>query len=132
MRLQQYFVWVESMLFSRRDAEVEEFTVREIEPDRAGVVEGRLRFWDGSLLRFAESLTVRGVSLVKQRYAYHFQDSAGHLLFRYDNVPHHPGVPTHPHHKHVGDPAHGTETIVGSTAPDLSAVLREIDRRLHQ
>jgi len=34
MRLQQYFVWVESMLCSRRGAEVEEFTVREIEPAR--------------------------------------------------------------------------------------------------
>ena len=132
MRLQQYFVWVENMLFSRRDVEVKKFTMREIEPDRVGIVEGRVRFWDGSLLRFAESLSIRGVSLVKQRYAYHYQTSSAHLVFRYDNVPHHPNVPTHPHHKHVGDPARATETVVASVAPDLSEVLREIDLHLQQ
>ena len=132
MRLHQYFVHIEAMLFSRRDAEVEAFTVREIEPDRSGIVEGRIRFWDGSLLRFAENLTVRGVSLIRQRYSYHYQDGAGALRFRYDNVPHHPSVSTHPHHKHVGDPKGGTETVVASAPPDLPAVLREIDELLHR
>lgn len=130
MRLQQYFVWMESLLHSRRDADVEEFSLREFEPDRSGLIEARVRFWDNSLLRFAENLTVRGVSLVKQRYSYHYQDGAGHLLFRYDNVPHHPQVTSHPHHKHIGDPVRGTETVVASTPPDLVSVLREINQRL--
>jgi len=34
-------------------------------------------------------------------YAYHLQDQAGNLVFRYDNEPHYPELPTFPHHKHV-------------------------------
>jgi len=34
-------------------------------------------------------------------YAYHLQDQAGNLVFRYDNEPHYPELPTFPHHKHI-------------------------------
>lgn len=34
-------------------------------------------------------------------YAYHLQDQAGNLVFRYDDEPHYPELPTFPHHKHV-------------------------------
>ena len=132
MRLRQYFSRIESTLHSRLDAEVEKLVLDEIEPDRAGVVEGRLRFWDGSLLRFAENIAMRGVSLVKLRYSYHYQDRDGKLRFRYDNVPHHPEIATHPHHKHVGASERSAEAIVASDAPDLNTVLREIDQLLQQ
>ena len=132
MRLQKYFAQVEDSLRSRRGVEIESLTVRVQAPNEMGQVRGRIRFWDGSLLRFDENLIVRGASLIRQRYSYHYQDAAGHLRFRYDNVPHHPDVSTHPHHKHVGDPERDAETIVTSKPPDLGAVLREIDQLLHQ
>ena len=63
--------------------------------------------------------------IVKTRYAYHYQDKDDELIFRYDNVPHHPEVKTHPHHKHVGN------KILPTQPPDLSEVLREIDEMIY-
>jgi len=41
--------------------------------------------------------------LKKIGYAYHLQDRNGDMVFRYDNEPHYPELPTFPHHKHVSD-----------------------------
>lgn len=46
------------------------------------------------------------------------------LIFRYDDVAHHPHISTHPHHKHDGS----EENVVASSAPTLAAVLEEIGR----
>lgn len=59
------------------------------------------------------------------RYKFHYQRADGTLIFRYDNAPHHPGLSTFPHHKHVGN------SIVPAEAPDLSEVLREIDTLIY-
>ncbi|MEW5956819.1 MAG: DUF6516 family protein [Chloroflexota bacterium] len=56
---------------------------------------------------------------------YHYQHANGMLIFRYDNVPHHPEIETYPHHKHIGD------VIVATQPPDLSEVLHEIDGLLY-
>ncbi|MCB8943977.1 MAG: hypothetical protein H6658_09500 [Ardenticatenaceae bacterium] len=66
---------------------IESFRWQEIVPDREGIVEGRLRFWDGSLLEFVEVLIEHGVVLIKTDYAYHYQDAQNQLRFRYDNAP---------------------------------------------
>lgn len=57
------------------------------------------------------------------RYAYHYQNVSSEVIFRYDNAPHYPNLPTHPHHKHVGSTA-----VEPSPVPDLSEVLREIEQ----
>ena len=44
----------------------------------------------------------------------------GALIFRYDNVPHHPGVATFPHHKHLQD------TVVESDHMNLKQVVEEV------
>ena len=55
-------------------------------------------------------------------YVYQYQDPNGILLFRYDNLPHFPHVPTFPHHKHVG-----SETNVVAANPlDLPLVFDEV------
>ena len=36
------------------------------------------------------------------KYSFHWQDTAGQLLRRWDNVAHHPELATHPHHVHDG------------------------------
>ena len=50
--------------------------------------------------------------------------AAQQLAFRYDNTGHHQklNLPTYPHHKHVGS----EENVTASNAPDLVAVLQEI------
>lgn len=73
---------------------------------------------------------MRGLALVKTRYSYQYQDTDEHLIFRYDNVPHHPQVATYPHHKHI-DIASSVERVEAAQAPELLAVLREIETYLY-
>ncbi|HUM72160.1 MAG TPA: DUF6516 family protein [Chloroflexota bacterium] len=93
-------------------------------PDRQGSIEGRLKFYDGSLLDFDEVILYRDGQLIKLRYAYHYQNKAGDVVFRYDNAPHYPNLITYPHHKHIGS------VVEPAKMPDLSEVLREIEQLL--
>lgn len=63
-------------------------TVQSLEPSRI-----RLVFSDGTYMdiRYND----RG------RYSYHWQRGGGET-WRFDNAPHHPEVPTYPHHLHYG------------------------------
>jgi hypothetical protein len=44
------------------------------------------------------------------------------MVFRYDNAPHFPHLPTAPHHKHIGE-----SNVIAADAPDLQTVLNEIE-----
>lgn len=101
--------------------------IDEIVPGQVGMIEGRLRFWDNSLLEFTEAIAMHTMILAKTRYAYHYQNDKEQLIFRYDNAPHHPAIKTFPHHKHVMNLVNQIETIEPATAPHLNDVLREID-----
>ena len=94
--------------------------------NRRGTIRGRLKFHDGLLLDFGEVIILRNRRIVKLRYAYHYQNESDEVIFRYDNVPHYPNLPTHPHHKHIGS------TVEPSQAPDLSEVLREIEQLIFE
>ncbi len=126
-RLNRYLDRLYATVQSRQEIEVEEFELFD-RSDIAGhtsAISMRLRFWDGSLLRVEEALLVRTFTIVKVRYAYHYQQADGTLVFRYDNAPHHPDLPGFPEHKHEGD------RVLASPAPDLGQVLKEIDERLY-
>ena len=77
---------------------------------------------DGSILHLREFVDVE-VGVDRLTYVYQYMDSAQKLVFRYDNTGHHKGLPTYPHHKHEGD----TRNVIASSAPDLVAVLSEIE-----
>lgn len=83
-----------------------------------------MRFHDGSLLDFDEAVLLRNEQIVKLRYAYHYQNESGEVIFRYDNAPHYPNILTYPHHKHVGS------AVEPAQVPDLSEVLREIEQMI--
>lgn len=125
MRLRRYLERLHNTIYSRREIHVEYFRVEEVLSDRLGAIAGRLRFHDGSLLEFDETVIGRGVVLVKTDYAYHYQRADGTLVFRYDNAPHHPEVPTYPDHIHIEGRVDAAEP------PDLSDVLRRIDTLLY-
>ncbi len=125
MRLKQHLNLIQDILYSRKEITIETFRVQETVPRREGIIEGRLRFWDGSLLEFIEVLVENGLILIKTDYAYHYQDVDEHLVFRYDNAPHHPEIITHPHHKHLSN------TIESASPPHLSDVLKEVDEFLY-
>jgi len=125
MRLRRHLNLIFDILASREEIVVERLVVDETIPNVQGIVEGRIRFWDSSLLEFVEVLEVKGFVLGKAEYAYHYQDRDNQLIFRYDNAPHHPNVPNFPHHKHVNN---GIESAI---PPHLGDVLREIDTYLY-
>lgn len=131
MRLQRYLERLHTILTSRQELVLEYLHIDEIIPGQVGMIEGRLRFWDNSLLEFTEAIATHNMILAKTRYAYHYQNEKEHLIFRYDNAPHHPEVKTFPHHKHVMNLVNQIETIEPATAPHLNDVLREIDQLLY-
>lgn len=86
-----------------------------------GFIRGSIYFLDGSLLHLREFVNVQhGVE--RYMYVYHYQRSNGIVVFRYDNTPHFPALPTFPHHKHAGSEAR----VVPAGPSDLPAVLAEI------
>lgn len=110
---------------SRQEVEIETLEVRYIATDVA-LFSASLRFFNNSLLVVEEEVEERTRQTPhKIRYKYHYQDSENHLVFRYDNVPHHPHVRTFPHHKHVG------AKVIEATPIDLGQVLQEIDQHLY-
>jgi len=126
MQLKQYLIQLETLIDSRQEIQVESLHIHEVIPNQSGLIEGRLRFWNHSLLQFIEVLVTSGVTLVKTDYAYHYQDSSDNLIFRYDNAPHHPEISTHPHHKHI------PTDIIAANPPHLQRVLQEIDTHLYK
>jgi hypothetical protein len=48
----------------------------------------------------------------KRKYSFHWQDSAGECIIRWDNTPHHQYVKTFPYHKHIGKEESVEESVV--------------------
>lgn len=55
-----------------------------------------LRFLDERRFEGNEVWTTGG-----RKYRFHLQNGEGGVIWRIDNAPHHPEVPTHPHHEHA-------------------------------
>lgn len=123
MLIEDYFAYIEGVI-----ADVPTVLIMELVKDKRspyiGFIEGKLYFRDGSLLQFVEFVNVKTV-VERYKYSYHYQDEAGQLLFRYDMAPHHPGVVTFPHHKHLA-----SGMAIDSTSPPLEEVLNEIENLL--
>lgn len=88
--------------------------------DFSGIIRGRLHF-DKGILDFIDVLTTKNNPMyIKKKYKYHFMNAEGDLIFRYDNVPHHPELKSFPHHKHTQD------KIFDAVEPSLILILTEI------
>lgn len=124
MELYSYLMRLETLLRSRQDLEIEvlEIKVRSLE----ATIKGEIGFYDHSHLSLFEQVRPVGKHSCKRiNYKFHYQSATGHLLFRYDNAPHHPHLSLFPFHKHIGD------SVVAATPPDLHEVLSEIDVLLY-
>ena len=55
-----------------------------------------------------------------RRYSFHYMDESNSCIFRYDNTPHHSGLPFFPDHKHVDD------GVQGHPRPSIHEILREL------
>ena len=92
-----------------------------------GLIRCRVFFWDGSYLDIYEVVSTKAGYPVRVHYAYTYLRQ-GQRVFRYDNAPHHPEVPTHPHHKHIGP----QDALAPSPQPTLGQVLAEVESWLGQ
>ena len=86
-----------------------------------GFIRGSVYFIDGSMLHLREFVNVQH-DVERYMYAYHYQRPDGTFVFRYDNTPHFPALPTFPHHKHAGSESN----VVLADPPAFRAVLAEI------
>ncbi len=119
--IEEYFRGIEELLATRGFIHSWSITYDK-RSSFVGFVRGEVRFVDRSVLYVREFVHVEH-SPQRHTYAYHYQGPDGVLVFRYDNAPHYPELPSAPHHKHVTD-----LSVVPSVAPDLSSVLEEVGR----
>ena len=126
--LHRYLGRLHDTVLSRQELQIEDLEIidRSDSPGQTSEFYAMLRFPDRSQLQVVEKLIADRFTITKARYAYHYQQADGSLIFRYDNVPHYPELRTFPHHKHVG------ESVIAAQSPDLSEVLREIDGILYE
>ena len=83
-------------------------------------LKGRLIIIDSSILEIALFVTESRETLYIDKYRLHYMNSAGQMLFRYDNSPHHPNIDSHPHHKYT------SAKISASNVPSIEDILNEI------
>jgi hypothetical protein len=83
-----------------------------------GFIKGQAIFIDGPELHFREFLDTTLLE-PKTMYAYHYQNAAQQLIFRYDNAIHRPPL-LQQDHKHTPD------GIILTLAPTMQQVLDEI------
>ena len=67
--------------------------------------------------------------LTRIKYAYHYVDPAGCMVFRYDNEPHYPELATFPHHKHLSEIGKPVESVEGSVETVLAEVAWTLAKR---
>ena len=115
--IDQYFDIIDSAI-RHSAAQTVEITYTVSSPT-SGTVSATLTFWDDSRLEFYEKVMIRAGRPVREKYRYQYHKTR-RTIIRYDNSPHHPGLPNFPHHKHVG------RKVVGATEPTLGQVLKEI------
>jgi len=85
------------------------------------VLRGMIIFIDGSSLHFLEYVLEEDNKLLRISYRFHYTKQDNSLVFRYDNAPHHPELPTFPHHKHLSG-----SKVISSGEKSLADVLDEI------
>jgi hypothetical protein len=88
-----------------------------------GFIRGEAYLVDNSVLHLREFVDVAS-GIDRLTYVYQYMNAAKELVLRYDNTGHHKNLDllTYPHHKHEGS----EHNVVASPAPDLAAVLSEI------
>ena len=76
-----------------------------IEKNLVSRLKVKLRLFDGSIL-WAREVWSKGEM---SAYSYYWLRSDETVIMGWDNAPHHKGVKTFPHHKHIGDRVEDSE-----------------------
>ena len=99
---------------------IKHFTIEhwEVEPESSRF-KAEIEFVDNTMLTVKDFIFQTG-----RKYAYHWQDSDGKLIARWDNAPHWKKIDTFPHHRHEGGAVFPSEEM------HLEEVMKEISRRM--
>lgn len=123
-RLKAYLDRLENSLRSRQKLTILYLLYRQF--SGMGNFRAQVRFYDTSVLTIREELEEsQGQGIERTKYVFQYQRADGTLIFRYDNAPHYPDLPTFPSHKHTPD------GVIAAEPPDLADVLREIEAILY-
>ena len=92
--LHRYLSRLHDTILSRQELQIEELEIldRSDRPGQTSEFYARVCFPDASQLQVVEKLVVERFTILKVRYAYHYQRANGELVFGYDNVPHYPDI----------------------------------------
>ncbi len=116
--IDRYLQALQTNLEARQNLDIEQYQIVRLTADRANL-KLRIRTRDRHLFSISEAIVNDRGTLKRLDYRYHFQDRDNYLIFRYDNTPHFPNLPSFPHHKHLPD------RVIATPAPDLLDVLDE-------
>ena len=109
------------------DPLVRQFDIRrERQTRNDGYMRARLTLANGDLLEFSEYVQQSKDQVEVVTYSFHWTDSDGTLIRRWDNAPHHPKVPNAPHHIHDGKQG----TVLPGESMRIAQVLDEIAAHL--
>ncbi len=120
MTIDEYFIKTERVI-SDFDIVIKQKIEKKSTGDDFGIFKGTL-FFDFGKLDFIEVMRIVSESPIKIKYKYHFLNGNNEMIFRYDNVKHHPGISNFPHHKHT------KEGIYPSNEPNFLTILTEIHK----
>ena len=97
-----------------------------------GFIRIRAVLSNGDLMEAFEFVVAKPDAIQTLTYRIHWQSADGRLKRRWNNAPHHRGIPTFPHHVHMGpaEDMHASEPM--TIMKSLAFVEREIQREESQ
>ncbi len=114
-----YFDRIDQILEDCPNVYVETYSAVILSSERANL-KLRLRFYFKYLLSISEALIAVDNQVMAIDYRYHFQDEQNNLIFRYDNTPHFPDLPSFPHHKHLPN------RVISCQQPNITLVMQDV------
>jgi hypothetical protein len=117
--LETHLTTIEAAVTQLQDIQIDRYIEEALTPDRLNL-RIRIRFSNGNLLEISEAMQVIAGNINWLDYRYHYQNAGNQLIFRYDNTPHFPNLPSFPHHKHLPN------KVIASEKPDLLQILQEV------
>jgi hypothetical protein len=88
-----------------------------------GYIRIKCKLPNDDILEFAEYIQIQKNRIYIETYSFHWQNMKGQLIKRWDNVTHHIGLDTFPHHIHLP-----TGEVSCSAPVTLKRVLKEIEK----
>lgn len=125
--INQYIDTIEARLVERPVITSYQILKKEIAPSE-GKLRLKLILSDGGAVELFEYISVVDKKIKLLKYSFHWQNSEGKIIFRWDNAPHHQELRSSPHHVHLKN---GTVQEV-MKVPNILFVIEKIESFLNK